>query len=266
MGVINSIKITREELDNGIIPFNHVMVEADKTIEGKKTKGGIIYGHDENVQFEGEGTSWEADVADVFGTVYKIPQKLYYDKEDPNHSMSWYSEMEVQIGDLVWFSVIEGRNATALECDGKFYKIIPYADLIVCRRTLPFNNTPADVLRIYQQTGQVLFNSPNIIIICLNGRVLLEYYKKPKVSSLDFKEEIDTTKGIVRFLGKPNKEYIREEYNDIDGLEVGDLVLLNPGTPQVPLERRSFNSHFDNGKLYFVVQRRRIAMILSKGN
>ena len=86
-----------------------------------------------------------------------------------------------------------------------------------------------------------------------------------KSSSLDIKEERDTTKGIVTFFGKPNAEYIRDEYIDYVNLEYGDMVLLQPGTPQVPLERKSFNAHFNNGKMYFVTQRRRIAMVLEKG-
>jgi len=258
MGVISSIKISRAELDNGFIPANHVMVESDMTVYGKKTKAGIVYGFDEDIQFEGDGNSWESDIADVHGIVYKVPLELYYNKEDQSNSMSWLTEMEVQVGDAVWFSPIESRNATALECEGKYYKIIPYSDCICLRRK---HTAWLDTFGHHQPHVD-----PWDEVVCLNGRVLLEFYNKPKSSSLDIKEEIDTTKGIVRFYGVPNKEYLRDEYIDFQTLDEGDLILLQPGTPQVPLERRAFNSHFNNGKMYFVTQRRRIAMILSKNN
>jgi hypothetical protein len=263
MGKIISTLISREDLDKGFIPINYVMVESDKTIEGKKTKGGIIYGHDEDIQFAEEGTSWEADVADVYGRVYKVPHKLYYNKEDQSNSMSWKTDMELQVGDLVWYPPIEARNATAFECEGKLFKLIPYSDLIVAKRDIWIEKEYFWTENNERKARIIKDSTENIM---LNGRCLLEYVNKPKTSSLAFKEEIDPTKGIIRFYGVPNKEYIRDEYFDFQDLDEGDLILLQPNTPLVPLERKSFNAHFNKDKMYFVVQRRRIAMVLSKGN
>jgi len=104
--------------------------------------------------------------------------------------------------------------------------------------------------------------------VMLNGYVLLEpLYKENKSSlAIDKKGEIDKTRGIVRFVGKPNKEYLRDNYVDFVNLEVGDEVLLAPNTALWLLERKKYLSSFDGENLYWVVQRRRIAFVLSKGN
>ena len=264
MGKIQSIRILKSELDSGYIPFNHVMIESDLTIEGKKTKGGIIYGHDEDTVFyserENADTSWEADVAQVSGDVYKVPQRLYYNKEDTNSSMPWLCDMEVEIGDTVWFPPLESRNATAFECDGKYFKLIPYRDLIVAKRKSrpPHCGIPGDIEDW----------NPIEQIICLNGYTLLEpvYYVNKSPLSLSKQGECDKTRGIVRYLGFANREYIAPQYVDFQNLEVGDEVLLSPKTPLFLLERKSYLASFDNEKLYWCVQRRRIALVLSKGN
>uniref|UniRef100_A0A6M3XKU1 Putative chaperonin n=1 Tax=viral metagenome TaxID=1070528 RepID=A0A6M3XKU1_9ZZZZ len=242
MAEINSIKIAREKLDSGFIPTNHVMVESDLTVEGKKTKGGIIYGFDENVEFDDESTSHMADVAQTSGRVYKVPDKLYYNKEDPHNSMPHDCDMEVQVNDIVWFPPIEACSATALECDGKYFKLIPYRDLWVAKRSEE--------------------------IILLNGYCLLSHIYKKNESPLAISKQgdIDTTKGIIRFVGNSNREYIKPEYIDFLNLNAGDVVLLNPGTPIVYLERKKYLATFLGDELFFVVQRRKIAMILSKGN
>ena len=260
MGEINSTKITRDRLDGGYIPFNNVMVVSDLTVFGKKTKGGIIYGFDEDVQWEDETNSWEADIAQVSGYVYKIPKKLYYNKQDPNNSMPWDCDMDIQVGDEVWFPPMEARSATALECEGKYYKVIPYRDCIVVKRT--FKYPPVNTEKYF---GGV---DPYVERIMLNGYVLLEPIRLKNKSSLAVSEEgeIDMTRGIIRYVGKINREYLNDNYTDFKELEVGDEILLSPNSPLWYLERKSYLSTFNNDKLYWVVQRRRIALVLSKNN
>jgi hypothetical protein len=246
MGKIEAISLSRKELDSGSIPFNYVMVESEMTAEGKKTKGGIIIGHSEDVTFhssvESADIGWEADLAEVCSKVYKLPQKLYYNREDISVTMPWDCDMDLQIGDMVWFSVLESRNATAIRCEDYYYKLIPFRDIITAKR------------------GNE--------VIMLNGFVLLDkvYTENKSALAISRQGDVDQTKGIVRYIGKPNKEYIMDNYVDFIDLEIGDEVLLSPKTPLINLERKSYLAKFDGDKLYWYVQRRRISMVLSKNN
>ena len=253
--------LTRKQLDSGRIPSNTVMVEMLYSSEGMKTKGGVIVGFDTDVEYSEDHTSHVADLAIVTAMVYKTPVGLYYDKED-SHGMPWDCDMELEIGDLVWFNAMESLNSVEIECESKTYKLLPYQDLYVATRKV----TPYDGGGLAWRFA-FLTQSDVRIVIPLNGYVLLEpvYTKTEHSLAIDDKKE-DLTRGIVRFVGKPNREYQNDKYADFQELEDGDLVLFNPNTPVFRLERKSYLARFDGDKIYNVVQRRRIAMILSKGN
>jgi hypothetical protein len=250
------------------------MVEAELTAEGKKTKGGIVVGHDEDITFysedESKGNSHEADLAQVCARVYKLPQKLYYNKEDQQNSMPWDCDMELQIGDMVWFSVLESRNAVTVVCEGKGYKILPYRDCYCLKRSILVKSEiwyPKDNEGLYLPNLSQRQDFYEEKVIMLNGFVLLEPIFLKNISPLAIENgEIDITRGIIRYAGKPNREYVQEQYFDFPVLENGDLVLFSPKTTPILLERNKYLAQFDGEKPYFVVQRRRISMILSKGN
>ena len=69
------------------------------TTEGIKSKGGIIIGINRDEEYEDERTTHAADLAEIWARVYKLPEKLYFDKTDPR-SMSWECDMDLEIGDL----------------------------------------------------------------------------------------------------------------------------------------------------------------------
>jgi len=248
--------LNREQLENGVIPSNTVMVEMMHSSEGIKTKGGIILGHDLDVEFDDETTSHVADLSEVYARAYKLPDKLYYNKDGTG--MPWDCDMELRIGDLVWFNAMESKNAVEIVCEGKLYKLLPYQDMY-CVRRQPNPMLTYGFLHTWEWEDEV---------VMLNGYVLLEplYLENKSFLAVDKQGDVDKTRGIVRFVGKPNREYVRPSYVDFPELNLGDEVLLSPNTPLFYLERKSYLSSFDNGKLYWVVQRRRIAMILSKGN
>lgn len=278
MGRILSIKISKLELDKGFIPYNYIMVEAEKTAEGKKSKHGIVVGFDEDATFyseeENANIAHEADIAQVCAPVYKVPRKLYFNKENHIGSMSWDCDMDIKKGDIVWYPPIESRNATAIECDNKYFKLIPYQDIFCAKRLHKIeteyfvsNNEPSyNNYKYYYPQGRTV--KEEYEVICLNGYVLLEQVFHKNKSALAISEvgDVDKTRGIVRYVGKPNREYLHPAYVDFPNLEVGDEVLLAPGSPLFLLERTKALSEFDGDKLFWVVQARRISMVLSKGN
>lgn len=262
--------LSQEQLESGVIPSNTVMVEMMHSSEGIETNGGIILGHDLDVEFDDETTSHVADLSEVYGKVYKLPDKLYYNKDGTG--MPWDCDMELRIGDLVWFNAMESKNAVEIVCEDKLYKLLPYSDVYcVKRRIAVFNRMirPAlSAIMSEEEMERIKVNlaTPKDIVIMLNGYVLLEplYLENKSFLAVDKQGDVDKTRGIVRFVGKPNREYVRESYVDFPELNLGDEVLLSPNTALFYLERKSYLSSFDNGKLYWVVQRRRIAMVLSE--
>lgn len=232
--------------------------------EGIKSKGGIVVGFNLDDEYEDESTSHKADLIEVYARVVKLPERLYFDKYDPR-SMPWECDMDLEVGDLVWFNTIESYNAVEIECEGKFYKIIPYQDIYCAKRELD------DLTNFFKQVdfnphaGRKIELSDCVIM--LNGYCLLKpiYIHTEHELAVDDTKE-DKTRGIVAFIGKPNKQYQNDSYMDFRDLRIGDLVLYNPNTPIFKLERTAYLAQFDDDNLYNVVQRRRIAIVLSKNN
>lgn len=233
------IEITREELDRAEIPMNHVLVQITRHAEGLKTNAGIQIGFNEDVVYAEGDDSHSANLAEVFGVVTKVPDKLFFDPSD-SKSMDWDTDMELQIGDLVWYSLVEAKNSVQVLCDGITYKSVPYQDCYVAKRDRK--------------------------VIVLNGYVLCEPCFKAKISSLDHfsSQQEDKTRGVIKFLGSPVKAFLRPEYSQIEDLQVGDEVLFDNKTPLFYLERLGYTGVFDNGKKYYVVHRRRIIAILNR--
>jgi co-chaperonin GroES (HSP10) len=239
MSKLTIIELSREHLDAGQIPSNYVLVETNDSVYGAKTKNGIIVGFDEDITYaDAENPNNENHAADLcvpYGTVYKVPSGLYYNEDDKN-SMDWETEMELQVGDMVWYGIMESYNATTILCEGKLYKFISYADCSVAKR------------------GDK--------VIVLNGMVLIQPLKKQKLSELDVlsEQELDLTRGKVCFIGQPNKRYKQPSYVDHEELNVGDEVIFAPKAYPTLLERKKFMATFDGDELYYCVPRRKIAL------
>ena len=243
MAELLTTKVSRKELDNGIIPQNFILCLIDYDNENLKTKSGLLIGFNKDVNYStgepDDTSSRPADLAEVSCIVYKLPTKLYFDPDDHNNSMPWDCDMDLQVGDIVWTNIIEALNAVGMECEGKIYKLLPYQDLYCAKR----DNE----------------------VIMLNGYVLCEQIYKESLSVLDVttQDQIDTTTGIVAYLGKQNRRYLNNELSDFEDLKVGDVVLFDKKYKPFLLERQKYASKFSQDKLYWVVQRRRVVAKLS---
>ena len=245
------ITLTKEELQRADIPLNHVLIELIYKSEGLKTKGGITVGFLEDTTL-GDGSAHPADVAEIFGRVIKLPQKLYFNPEDQNNSMDWDCEMELQVGDIVWFSVLESKNAVEILCDEVLYRSVPYSDCYCAKREYTWQDVPDN------ETAEV--------IIPLNGFVLCRQCYMPQISPLDAISDtiIDKSRGTIAYLGKPVRAYLRPEYSDVSNLEVGDEVIFDPKAPLFLLERTKELAMFEDDNLFWVVLRRRIIFVNNK--
>ena len=272
MAELLTTKVSRKELDEGIIPQNFVLCLIDYDNENLKTKGGLLIGFNKDVNYgtgePNDTSSRPADLAEVSCIVYKLPARLYFNPDDPNKSMPWDCDMDLQVGDHVWTNPIEALNAIGMECESKVYRLLPYQDLYCAKRTiqLPGNISVKDIIDIWKQTGDLLYpaNSINAVIM-LNGYVLCEQIHKESLSVLDVttQEQIDTTKGKIAYLGKQNRRYLSNELCDFENLSVGDVVLFDKKYKPFLLERTLYASKFSQDKLYWVVPRRRIVAKLN---
>jgi hypothetical protein len=266
MAELLTTHVTKQELDNGILPMNHVLCKTFYSSEGMKTKSGIIIGVLTDLTYQeqdnpDDDSSHIADFSENAMIVYKLPEKLFFDPEDPK-SMPWQCEMELQKGDMVWSDTIEVKNAITLECEGELYKIIPYEFLYVAKQTTTHTAPNWDGSKGVhkEQTSKVL---------TLNGYVLLSEVKKKSLSELDVTtaEQVEPDKGIVRYIGTPNKRYKHPDFTDFQDLRVGDLVLFDKKASPFKLERTSYNNMFsESGEIFLVCQRRRINMVLERNS
>lgn len=239
---IQTIRLNKEEFDHGKIAYasNLVMVEVDN---GElRSAGGVVLGFNDDIQYAEGKDNHIANVAKTHGRIVKIPANLCFEEKNPNRS-AWRTQIEVEVGDEVWYSPLSATNCTEVFVEDKVYKMIRYGDLFVAKRK-----------------GDV---------ICLNGYCVVEKVYKKSLGSLDStsEQELDTTRGIVRFVGRPNPEYFNQKYTDDIDINVGDEALFTKDNYPIPLEIFKYNSTFDNsGKQYWVCQRRFMAYVLSENN
>ncbi len=259
------ITLNKEELERADIPMNHVLVKIVRSAEGLKTKGGVTIGFLTDEVFAEGDDSHSANLAEIHGVVAKVPQRLFFDKDDPN-TMDWETEMELQVGDTVWYSLMEAKNSVQILCEGEVYKSIPYADIYVAKREEEITGmtatTKRDIERLLYSTKPIY----NKKIIVLNGYVLCKpvYFKKTSEFDISSEAKIDKTRGVIAFIGNPVTAYLRDEYNHIEDLRVGDEVMFDAKTPLFYLERLSYTATFDEGNQYWCTQRRRISLVLNR--
>jgi hypothetical protein len=248
--------LTREELDNGILPQNHVLCEVYYSNEGAKTKSGIIYGVNLDVNYKdsenlNDTSSHPADMAEVSMIVAKCPDKLYFNAEDETGSMPWETDMDLCEDDVIFTNPIESLNAVTIECEDKQYRIIPYSDIYCAKREIWVDKWKG---------------TKKNIVVMLNGYTLCEEIYKKALSALDVTSQNHIEQNLVKisFLGTPNKRHLREEYQDFIDLDVGDIAVVDKKFKPFALERQLYASKFDDKKLYSVVPRRRIMAVIKE--
>ena len=215
-------------------PCNSVIVRIDE--QEVVTKAGLRLDFNKETLYA-EGTeSHVADMATVMGTIVKQPERLFFHPKSML-SLSWECDIETLVGDVVWSHPLNVKNCDEIMVEGQLYQVWNYEDLFCAKR------------------GDE--------VIALNGNLILEPIYKPKTSEFDVSPpELDKERAIVRFIGTPNKRYQAKGLHDIQGVEVGDTVLIDKNTYIIWLERFSHNANFDNGNMYYAIQGRHILAVI----
>lgn len=225
---------------------NYVLVKLDPDNTSIKLKSG----HELYID-----TTFDAEKHQVVtGTVWGLPSHLSY-TGIPNIGLPWKTDMEVRCGDKVVVYYLAIVNALKKEQQRYFFE---GGDKYVL---ITYNN-------IFTVFGDG-FVRP------VNGYVLIEPCEDPFLTrtrerlkklnleyvKLDTKSNTNVSFGIVRYLGKPNQDYVDEGMTD-EGVDVkeGDTVVLRK-VSDIPLQ---YNLHakIDGGKVYYRVQRRKILAVI----
>lgn len=222
---------------------NHVLIEV--TLPYEKEVSGIKLLADED--FTSENESGEqinmSDRAPRSGTVIAICDQLYFNKPMyadgiTSGTMEWDTDIEVQVGDYVFFSYLKGINADHFFYDDKLYYMIRYDHLYAIK------------------TGSEL--KP------INGWIVFEEVKDDIESSIivtDFVENYKDYIGTAVYIGKPNRDYIYDA-DDTINVEVGDVCGFTGimGGNKMFLEGRDpYMREFDTR--YFLFQRRDVGIV-----
>ena len=178
-----------------------------------------------------------------------VPDSLYYNVKKPmtsnfTESMPWDADIEIRPGDVVWhtFMNLSGQmEITTDEEPGELYRTIRYDDIYLAQR------------------GDEL--------IMLNGYCLCEEVLEEKQYSVDLLDpEVDTTRGRVALLGKPNRGYKTGwKSRDLDSgcdIREGDLIVKLRADHHIRLEEEVHAKFPLEEKMYFIIQRKDIMAVL----
>ena len=194
-----------------------------------------------------------AERAERVVEVVRVPKFLYFNPKDRAGSLTVDTSLEVKEGDMVIINHLEALNSWLFEFNSETHYLIKYDSIVV-----------------------VLGDEPKPV----NGYVLLEETVDRKVALLFEKEVVSDRFAIVKYIGKPNKDYIRnydgrgnklqnaklwhdEGYEE---MKPGDKIAFQskrmPGAD--PIWKLEYKQYAVLGE-YLVCQRPRIAAILKEG-
>jgi hypothetical protein len=183
--------------------------------------------------------------ADVMHEVVSVPDSLVEDRQ-----VGWRTEIETEVGDLVWTDIISALNAPEIEHDGDTYRMIRYHKLMVAKR------------------GEK--------IIPLNGYLLMENFYTREVVGMDFEKgvpqygvAINYALAWVKYKGKKNKKYLQLPETD-DGKNVNKEVLVV--LDMANKNENSYDRNYIDNELrpsfskhrYFPLQRRKLLAVIEK--
>lgn len=210
---------------------NKILVRPVYDTANYKTKSGIIMVGD--IEFE------KADNSNRVGEVVKVPDGLFFSRKS-NRSMDWDTDLEVAVGDLVWYDITEAWNAPIVIHNKTHYYLVRYDSCIVAKR------------------GDK--------VIMLNGFNLCEPVYETYQSAIEDpnKKRLNNFEAIVRYTGVPVRGYFNKGWTS-EKVSVGDRVRLrklkNADTPAIIfLEDEKFKM-FD-GNMYRIVHGRDIECVM----
>lgn len=156
----------------------------------------------------------------------KLPTDNEYDlaqhREISEHTLEWDTDLDVQIGDKVYFRLVNILEPN----DPKYYDF-----------TTIVNGETAILMQYSELIAKIECEN----LVPLNGYVLVEpIINNNNIGTFEVPSSRSITEGVVKFVGKPNRHYLfyPELSDDLD-LKVGDRIAY-PKTAPVRLETEGY--------------------------
>jgi hypothetical protein len=226
----------------GINPNSVRIIRDNVLIKLKPVNDKVIFSNGKELLID--HTFNPASHQNVIAEVVKLPEKFTKPSpESKKEGIEWLPQLDLKIGDKVivdYFLVLQNfgklvhryidkPNEMYLEWKGEYYVFVPYHEIFT--RLDP--------------------------IVPLNGWVIYEGIHK-EVNALKYKKTyLEVNRGIVKYVGKKNLEYV-DDKSDVDGLAPGDEIVFKKG-----MYRKLENDvHATLDKNLYLVQRRYVQAIV----
>jgi hypothetical protein len=201
-----------EDINKARVLNNKVLMKVSLT-ENQRSKAGLILN-------EGDfaiGQAARDDVGSVtrYGEVVKVPKVLHTTMKS-GYGCVWDTDIEVEVGDIAYWGKMEAFDSPVIICGEQIYFLIRYEEIILVKRKDD--------------------------IIPINGYCVVEEVKEMAESAfmiMDLTTKTNKKKGIIKYLGKPNRSYDTPMYDALD-IDVGDTVHF-----QVPIFTHLEDSRFN---------------------
>lgn len=187
------------------------------------------------------------------GVVECVPERLIFDKKDPNRGMRWDTDMELIVGDTVWVNRMDMAISLGDKCPDNAEKKHMYPNKYI--------ENEDGSLTVFVRYDSCWFVNRNEELFPINGWLILEpmeeeVYEGSLLIPDSYKKGHSVTIGRVAYAGKRIKEYGHEIYQDSFNVEVGDIVYL-PKLSDIVLEN-DLHKTLGEDKKFFIVQRHRL--------
>lgn len=222
-------KFTKEQVDSVdlVRNSNKVLIKIEERNVDKRTDSGIYLISPTDTDYN------PAVHSDRYGIVYTVPPSLRFDGSPL--SMTWETQMELEVGDEVWFDYLNSENCVVLECDdGNDYKMIDYENIYLARKD-----------------GE---------LFPLNGYCLFSDYHIKAKSKFDPSDgKVDPRYGYVEHLAAFNTAYQTKMFSDHIDIQVGEKVMFGARSHAYYIEEERYKVL---DKMYRPVQRRNVVAVM----
>lgn len=256
-----------DSIDSMKMLNNRVLIKIDPTVY-EKTNSGLFV---ETASYLNENNRFKPEFHAVRqGIVVKVPERYIYRE---NGIESHDTEIEVEIGDIVFFPLVESVNGDLIKCDDDFYLCINYETLHLAKR---------QVVLLTNSDNSIIVDGKLYEVIMLNGYLLCEpVYEETSKFAVEDKVKNKKLAKVV-FSGNPVK------YRDTKPMSIhsttvdcrgytdgkyvpsnaevknGDTIMISKAVQgaEVMLEN-DLHLHFDGKNNYRLVQRKYVDFIVN---
>ena len=190
-----------------------------------------------------------ADHAPRYGEVVNICDELYFNKElygtsSTPATLEWDTDIEVKVGDNVFFSYLYGAGGEHILYNDELYYLLSYDAVYAIKE----EDHPVPI------NGFILFEA------------ISEGLKSDNIILPDFLNKDKIGVGLVRYLSKPNRDYVYEKAADSIDVQEGDVCAFHGlvGNHKIYLEGKDEYFRVYDTR-YFLFQRRDIGAVYQQG-